>query len=97
MEKLIEQLSVEQLKKLVENTMLIPNSIKEILFEMYPWDKELENSIRDFFKNYLEVEVKVIKFLKENKDKIFLSVLKEIEKLEKNEENKNIEKLIDTV
>ncbi len=93
----IDDLSIEDLRKLVEWTILIPDSIKQMLFEMYPWEDDLIVDLKEFFKKYVEIEFKVVKLLKENKDKIFISVLKEIEEQNKKEEEKEIDSLLDNL
>jgi hypothetical protein len=92
----INELSVEDLKKLVQSTILIPDSIKQMLFEMYPWEEDLIICLKEFFKRYIEIEFKVIKLLKDNKDKIFISALREVEKLDKKEDEKMAEQLLDS-
>ena len=84
---------MEELRKRLKETILIPFELKKALLSKKKWSDKLVWYLEQFFSKYWPLETKISKDIVWTVSRIYIKALKEIEKKARLEESKELKKI----
>ena len=84
---------MNNLREKLKNTLLVDPEIKQKLLNISNWTEDIETTVQEVFTKYGDLEEKIIKDIWEEKWRLYLKSLTDIENIEKQKEFKELQKI----
>lgn len=84
---------MNNLREKLKNTLLVDPEVKQKLLNISNWTEDIETTVQEVFTKYGDLEEKIIKDIWEEKWRLYLKSLTDIENIEKQKEFKELQKI----
>ncbi len=84
---------MNNLREKLKNTLLVDPEVKQKLLNISNWTEDIETAVQEVFTKYGDLEEKIIKDIWEEKWRLYLKSLTDIENIEKQKEFKELQKI----
>ena len=84
---------MNNLRKKFKNTLLVDPEIKQKLLNISNWTEDIETAVQEVFTKYGDLEEKIIKDIWEEKWRLYLKSLSDIENIEEQKEFEELQKI----